>query len=170
MIIMSTRHIAFTIVLSLLMAGIFSSCKKEEIGIEYRPVPDIQGQWQVITVGYWDDGYLEFITPDYRSNNIIYDFGKNNTLTVSGEIAGIEDYGGHSIGEYPYDQIPNPVGTNLPSRMKVGNEEHYYSPYGWVYFDFHEGRAMSLSSPKDSPKRASIFLVRIESTDSSSKT
>lgn len=158
---MNTNRIAFTTILALIIAISFSSCKKEEI--EYRQVPDIHGQWQLVAA------YGSTTIIDYISHNIIYDFQANNVLTVSGEIEGIKNYKGHEIGKYSYNQIPNPISTEpMQPTMWIDIFTHGYI-FGYVNFDFYEGSAMILSPHKDSRKRASIFLVRIESTDTSSK-
>jgi hypothetical protein len=153
---MKKKQRALTVILLLLTAGIFSSCKKEEI--KYKPVPDIQGKWQLIGPSSWDG---EPTISDYLSMNIIYDFQENNVLIVSGEIEGVEEYSGLEAGEHSYHQIPVLEGA-LP-QIKIGNDMFSFA-FGGVFFDYYQGGALHLYPHLENPyrKRGAYILVKVE--------
>jgi len=70
------------------------------------------GKWNLLRA-YYSDANNSYKQLDYYQYNIIYDFGENNTLIVSGEREGINDYRGHKKGEYFYQELPIP--TILPA-------------------------------------------------------
>jgi len=151
---MNTKHIAFTVILSLLITVSFSSCKKEEIEAEEYPTHHF-GKWQLVAVEYRTETF-ELISADYSHANIIYDFRENNILVVSGEIEDIEDYRGHEIGEHPYKAFPIPT-FNLWT-MKIEGDILSYS-----YNNYVLPSVMRLNSQQpDNLLKGSFTLERME--------
>jgi len=127
----------------ILLAGIFSSCTKEngERGIQENFV----SKWNLIEFCYydWDQGEPKLL--DYSQYDIIYDFKINNVLTVSGKMDNVDDYRGHTKGNYFYKylRIPTSDGSSYPL-LEIGENTHGLG-FGAVYWDFYEGTAMHLS-------------------------
>jgi hypothetical protein len=144
---MKKKQTAFTVILVLLIAGIFSSCKKEEI--EENP-PQILGKWQLVDANYSNDKG-ESIRTDYSNSHIFYDFQENNVLVVSGDTIDIDDYRGHGIGEYSYKAFPVPK-YNL-ARVRIETLSYSYTYFNESYV----GERMNLNF---SQKRANLTLIK----------
>lgn len=120
----------------------------------------LHGKWQLITINLFltlEEGNISF---DYSQKNIIYEFGTNNDLTVSGDVADT-DYRGREIGEHSYEVLPmppsGPAGPCFEGRpIKIDTETHSVS-FGWVSFDFYEGAAMHIRTQKEI-----LVLVRVD--------
>jgi hypothetical protein len=160
---MKKKQTAFTVILVLLIAGIFSSCKKEEIGGYEEYNAEIVGKWQLVAVSSWAGEPI-----DYLPYNIIYDFRENNILQVAGEIEGIDDYKGHVAGEYSYktfrhrpsafqSRTESPAGVPPLPSMEIDGESYTFY-FAWFFLDFPNITTMRLSSHKS----GELVLVRIE--------
>ncbi|MCL2726967.1 MAG: Ig-like domain-containing protein [Bacteroidales bacterium] len=83
------------------------------------------GKWNLMRA-YYSDANNSYKQLDYYQHDIIYDFGENNTLTVSGETDKIDDYRGHVKGTYYYQELPIP--TILPAwnrpQMEIGGKAY----------------------------------------------
>lgn len=151
---MNTKRIAFTLILSLLIAVNFSSCKKEEIEEEEYPTHHF-GKWQLVTVGNRTETF-ELVSADYSQANIVYDFRENNVMVVSGEIEDIEDYRGHEIGEHSYKAFPIPT-FNLWT-MKIEGDILSY-----IYDNYVLPSVMRLNSQQpDNLLKGNFTLERME--------
>lgn len=74
------------------------SCERNDIEINNS---SIIGEWKLVQreqYGINSEGHYELFTTDYRSENVIYNFQKNNLLKISGG-----EKIGYSNGEFPYE-------------------------------------------------------------------
>jgi len=77
---MKQQTLKLTIIM-LLLAICFTACKKKNEEPE-----NIIGKWKLTEVSIWKNYQLLEVI-DYSSENIIYDFKKNNKLTITGNIS-----------------------------------------------------------------------------------
>lgn len=152
---MNTNRTAFAIILTLIIAVNFSSCKKEEIEKDY-PTQHL-GKWQLVFINLYNIELGEFVPLDYSHANIIYDFRENNILFVSGKIDDIEDYRGHEVGEHFYEVLP----INHPlSPYKITIKSDL-----WTYFydNYDIPSKMELNSAQpDNLLKGHFILERME--------
>ena len=96
-----------TVVL-LFLAGIFSCSENSDTEIIIEKA--IIGKWKLVKIEVDIDlengnGIRNPTTFDYSQDNIIYEFKKNNVLTISGSIDK-NDYRVHEAGDHFYEMVP----------------------------------------------------------------
>jgi hypothetical protein len=109
-------------VLLLVLAGELS-CRKEKA--------TIIGRWKLKKVEIPFTGEFN----DYSQYNIVYEFKTNNVLTITGEVNHIDNYRGHSLGEYFYSFIvddEDELYTHLGSLTTTNSS--IIKIDGWYYF------------------------------------
>lgn len=87
------------------------------------------GQWKLIQTKT-SAGNTGFVTEDFSSRNIVYDFKANNTLTVTGSS---NEGGGYSDGNYSYQLLQKsfPLNPNQsPNIVKISLSEWTYAVSG----------------------------------------
>ena len=106
---------------------LFASCNKDK--------HDIVGKWKLVTVEYMDtanmvmvDGYYWGSEMDYSENNLIYDFQRNNKLTITGSMSGELQ---NNKYPYRYKKVsPSPAIPLYPNpNLQIGEENYYCSVY-----------------------------------------
>ena len=147
------------IISTLIWGFVFTGCSSDKT--EETSQDDIlHGKWKLILINSFftvEEGDISF---DYSQNNIIYEFGANNVLTVSGDVDTI-DYRGHEIGKHSYEMLPTPpsgpTGPCFTGRsVKIDTETHSVS-FGWVFFEFYEGATMHIST-----QNGTLVLVGVD--------
>jgi hypothetical protein len=163
---MKTNVLKLT-VFFLILVGSLSSCSKLQRidldGIEFEDLcndlykESIVGKWKLVEVKCWyhTNGW-HLRTFNYSQNDIVYEFTKNATLLVSGDVdSTIYWYGGFEQGTYPYLFIEDKNGNGMPG-LPYGLEIGIYGAIYWYRF-FSDELEITLA-PVDGP---AYYFVRI---------